>query len=69
MSNTYENIIVSRPEPEVLLVTLNRPKALNALNASLFGELNKALAEADGDNEIGAMVITGSEKAFSGSPF
>ena len=63
----YENILVSRPEPNVLLVTLNRPKALNALNSGLFKELNKALAEADQDSEIGAMVLTGSDKAFAGS--
>ncbi|KAH6914212.1 enoyl-CoA hydratase [Coprinopsis sp. MPI-PUGE-AT-0042] len=61
----YENILVSRPEPNVLLVTLNRPKALNALNSALFKELNKALLEADRDDAISAMVLTGSEKAFA----
>ncbi|TFK25553.1 enoyl-CoA hydratase [Coprinopsis marcescibilis] len=61
----YENILVSRPEPNVVLVTLNRPKALNALNSALFKELNKALAEADQDDSVGAMVLTGSEKAFA----
>ncbi|EAU91562.1 enoyl-CoA hydratase [Coprinopsis cinerea okayama7 len=61
----YENILVSRPEPNVLLVTLNRPKALNALNSALFKELNKALLEADRDDSIAAMVLTGSERAFA----
>lgn len=61
----YENILVSRPEPSVVLVQLNRPKALNALSSALFKELNEALAEADQDDSVGAMVLTGSEKAFA----
>ncbi|KAI0256419.1 enoyl-CoA hydratase [Lactifluus subvellereus] len=61
----YENILTSRPEPGVALVTLNRPKALNALNTALFKELNEALRLIDADKEIGAIVITGSEKAFA----
>ncbi|KAI0295859.1 enoyl-CoA hydratase [Multifurca ochricompacta] len=64
-SKQYENIIASSPEPGVALVTLNRPKALNALNSALFAELNEALQFADADREIGAIVITGSEKAFA----
>jgi len=47
------------------LVTLNRPKALNALCAGLMDELIKALNEMDNDPKIGAMVVTGSEKAFA----
>ncbi|KAH9963818.1 enoyl-CoA hydratase [Russula dissimulans] len=61
----YENILTSRPEPGVALVTLNRPKALNALNIALFSELKAALRLIDADKEIGAVVITGSEKAFA----
>lgn len=68
-TSQYENILVSRPEPNILLVTLNRPKALNALNSALFKELNKALLEADRDDGISAMILTGSEKAFAGSSF
>ena len=64
---TYENILASRPEPGVALVTLNRPKALNALNTALFTELNDALRLIDADREIGAIVITGSERAFAGA--
>jgi len=45
---------------------LNRPKALNALNMALIAELNEALRLIDADKEIGAIVITGSEKAFAG---
>jgi len=64
-SNNYEYIIVARPEPAVALITLNRPKALNALCSPLFAELNKALLEVDADDAIGAVVLTGSEKAFA----
>jgi enoyl-CoA hydratase len=62
---SYEYILVSRPEPSVVLVTLNRPKALNALCSPLFQELNEALKEADEDDSVGAMVLTGSERAFA----
>ena len=62
----YENIIVTRPGNGVGLITLNRPKALNALSSPLFEELNHATAELDADNEIGALIITGSERAFAG---
>ncbi|KAF5351725.1 hypothetical protein D9756_007463 [Leucocoprinus leucothites] len=61
----YEYIITSRPEPNVLLIQLNRPKALNALCSPLFKELNQALKDADRDDSVGAMVLTGSEKAFA----
>ncbi|KAJ7594653.1 enoyl-CoA hydratase [Mycena floridula] len=64
-SQEYSNILTSRPEPSVFLVTLNRPKALNALSSPLFVELNKALADADADDSVGAIVLTGSEKAFA----
>jgi enoyl-CoA hydratase len=50
---------------DVLLLTLNRPKQLNALNDALMDELGAALAAADGDAAIGCIVITGSEKAFA----
>ncbi|TFK44499.1 enoyl-CoA hydratase [Crucibulum laeve] len=66
MSTTqYNYILTSRPEPSVVLITLNRPKALNALSSPLFQELNQALEEADKDDTVGAMVLTGSEKAFA----
>ncbi|KAJ3772961.1 ClpP/crotonase-like domain-containing protein [Lentinula raphanica] len=65
MSTQYEHILTSRPNPSVALITLNRPKALNALSTPLFLELNKALADADADQAIGAIVLTGSEKAFA----
>ncbi|KAH6572677.1 hypothetical protein BASA50_000467 [Batrachochytrium salamandrivorans] len=61
---TYENILVSR-QGKVGVVTLNRPKALNALNSKLMKELNEALVDFDADASVGAMVLTGSEKAFA----
>ncbi|KAL9126896.1 MAG: hypothetical protein Q9217_004130 [Psora testacea] len=48
-----------------LSVTLNRPRALNALSSALFVELNDALKEFENDENIGAVVLTGSEKAFA----
>jgi enoyl-CoA hydratase len=65
----YNYILTSRPEPSVALITLNRPKALNALSSPLFKELNQALADADNDSSVGAIVLTGSEKAFAGMRF
>ncbi|MFO1037427.1 MAG: enoyl-CoA hydratase [Geminicoccaceae bacterium] len=61
---SYENILVER-RGRVGLITLNRPKALNALNADLIDELEQALAAFGADPEVAAMVITGSEKAFA----
>lgn len=60
----YENILVET-RGRVGLVTLNRPKALNALNDALMDELGAALKALDLDEGIGAIVLTGSEKAFA----
>ncbi|PIW28906.1 MAG: enoyl-CoA hydratase [Rhodospirillales bacterium CG15_BIG_FIL_POST_REV_8_21_14_020_66_15] len=60
----YENIIVETRDA-VGLITLNRPKALNALNKALVAELREALDAFEADDAIGAVVITGSEKAFA----
>src|SRR6478672_2065928 len=60
----YETIIVTT-EGKVGLITLNRPHALNALNALLIKELNLALDGFEADPEIGCIVITGSDKAFA----
>ena len=61
---TYENIIVET-RGKVGLITLNRPKAMNALNDSLIDEIGVALDGFEADPGIGCMVITGSEKAFA----
>ena len=60
----YENIIV-KTEGRVGQITLNRPKALNALSSALIAELNEALEKFEADETIGCIVITGSEKAFA----
>jgi enoyl-CoA hydratase len=57
--------ILTETRGRVGLVTLNRPQALNALNGPLLNELMRALAVFDADEAIGAMVITGSERAFA----
>jgi len=63
-TNPYETLIVTT-EGKVGLITLNRPEALNALNALLIRELNTALMDFEADLNIGAIVITGNEKAFA----
>ena len=60
----YENILVET-RGHVGLITLNRPKALNALSSPLMAELTEALDAFEADNNIRAMVLTGSEKAFA----
>ncbi|MEN8722023.1 MAG: enoyl-CoA hydratase [Alphaproteobacteria bacterium] len=60
----YENILLDR-KSGVGIVTLNRPKALNALCHDLVTELNDALDQLEADDAIGAIVVTGSEKAFA----
>ena len=61
----YEFINVHTEADKVGVITLNRPKQLNALNAGLMVELGQALKAFDADPAIGCMVITGSEKAFA----
>jgi enoyl-CoA hydratase len=60
----YENIRVET-RGRVGLITLNRPKALNALNEALVTELNQALDAFEASPEVGCLVLTGSEKAFA----
>jgi enoyl-CoA hydratase len=60
----YETVILER-KGAVGLITLNRPQALNALSASLIRDLGAALDELEADEAIGAIVITGSDKAFA----
>ncbi|MEE1888068.1 enoyl-CoA hydratase [Pseudomonas carassii] len=50
---------------KVGLITLNRPQALNALNAQIVGEINQALDQLERDPNIGCVVLTGSAKAFA----
>ena len=61
---TYETVLVET-RGRVGLITLNRPQALNALNATLVAELNAVLASFEADPGIGCVVLTGSERAFA----
>ena len=60
----YENILVET-RGRVALITLNRPKALNALSPELMRELGQALSGFDANDGVGAIVVTGNEKAFA----
>lgn len=60
----YETLIVDI-EDHVALIRLNRPDALNALNSTLLGELSAALRDADKNEKVRCIVLTGSEKAFA----
>ncbi|KAF0409968.1 ClpP/crotonase [Gigaspora margarita] len=60
----YEHILTESHD-KVGLITLNRPKTFNALSSDLFHEINDALKKFENDSSIGAIVITGNERAFS----
>ncbi len=60
----FETIVLEN-QGHVGLITLDRPESLNALNATLLGEMATALAKFEADETIGAIVITGSDKAFA----
>lgn len=65
---TYENLIVEKKgaKNNVGLITLNRPKALNALCDALMLEMQDVLKEFAKDKDVGCVVLTGSQKAFAG---
>ncbi|UOT07209.1 enoyl-CoA hydratase [Rhodococcus opacus] len=60
----FDTILLDR-KGRVGIITLNRPKALNALNSQLMGEVVSAVEELEKDSEIGAILITGSDRAFA----
>lgn len=64
MMTTYEMILV-RTEGRVGVVQINRPDALNALNAQVLREITEALHAFDQDDDIGCVILTGNEKAFA----
>ncbi|KAI3337533.1 ClpP/crotonase-like domain-containing protein [Xylariaceae sp. AK1471] len=64
-ARSYELIQTSKPKPGVGQVTLNRPKALNALCTPLIAELNQALREFNSADDVSVIILTGSEKAFA----
>ncbi|MCK2096389.1 enoyl-CoA hydratase [Thauera aromatica] len=61
---TFE-LIIAEKRGRVGLITLNRPQAMNALNDQVVNEITTALNDFEGDDNIGAIVITGSDKAFA----
>jgi enoyl-CoA hydratase/carnithine racemase len=63
-ASSYTSILVSM-EGKVGVITLNRPKALNALNSAMVSEINAAAASFDADSGVGAIVLAGSERAFA----
>ena len=69
LKDSYDFVLVEKRSGEkkngVGLITLNRPKALNALSDALFDDLIHAARALDKDDEIGCLVLTGSEKAFA----
>jgi 1,4-dihydroxy-2-naphthoyl-CoA synthase len=66
LKDTYDNILVDRKnEIGVGIITLNRPKAFNALSDALFDDLIHAANALDKDDEIGCLIVTGSTKAFA----
>lgn len=64
-ARSYEYLLTSKPKPGVGQVTLNRPKALNALCTPLITELNKALGELSAADDVSVIILTGSQKAFA----
>jgi enoyl-CoA hydratase/carnithine racemase len=62
---SFETLIVETPQPGVTLIRLNRPQALNALNSQLLAELSQALDDAEADDSVRCLVLTGSERAFA----
>lgn len=62
---TFQNLLLEQPEPGIYLLTINRPRALNALNAATLGELMQAIAQVAAAAGARALLVTGSgDKAF-----
>jgi enoyl-CoA hydratase len=64
-TNEYQNILFEKRDNGVALITLNRPKALNALNRDLCRELGQVFQRIESDDSVRVVVLTGSEKAFA----
>ena len=65
MADAYSNLLIERHADGYAVVTLNRPEALNALNAALFKDLADFLDSVEQDDSVRCLVLTGSAKAFT----
>jgi enoyl-CoA hydratase len=65
MSDSHEKTVLAERQGAVGIIRLNRPSALNALNAQLIGELAAVIDDLEFDPAIGAIILTGSERAFA----
>ena len=67
----YQHILTEKhgEKKNVAVIQLNRPKSLNALCEDLMNEVSEALDEFEADDDIGCIILTGSEKAFAGMMF
>ncbi|HSH70078.1 MAG TPA: enoyl-CoA hydratase/isomerase family protein, partial [Deferrisomatales bacterium] len=62
---SYENVLLEQPEAGIYLLTVNRPKALNALNSRTLDEIGAAAAEAGADPDSRVLLVTGAgDRAF-----
>ena len=59
------NSVILKKRNRVLSLTLDRPRTLNALNPEMINEMHQAVARAKGDDEVKALVVRGSSRAFS----
>ena len=60
-----DQVVVTKDEDRVRVITINRPQALNSMNNAVFGGIRDALAEAEADDQVAVAVITGEGRAFS----
>ena len=60
-----DQVVVTKDEDRVRVITINRPQALNSMNNAVFGGIRDALAEAETDDQVAVAVITGEGRAFS----
>ena len=63
-ASSFETIVISMPAPQVLLITLNRPKKLNAFDELMIREMRQVIWDANFDEEIRVIIITGEGRAF-----
>ena len=60
----FEHLLFERSDDGIATITINRPKALNALNAAVLASLEAAIAAVEADGELRCLIITGAGKAF-----